>query len=156
MVRGFMKKLLIIIFLGAYGSVQAYKIAKPIKNQKKGQEAFIDDIDIPMLALKITNKSEVDQMYSYYNKNGQEIVGVLPPTNTVFIDLATVDLSKGPLFGITRADYKVANNKKNLDIAFLGTNYSITAEATERIQVDIIINDTGSTINFKKSVPVLK
>jgi hypothetical protein len=147
-----MKKLLVAIAcLGIYScSVRADKIAKLIKNQKKGQEAFIDDVDIPMLALKISNKSEVDQMYSYYNKNGQEIIGVLPPTNTVFIDLATVDLSKGALFGITRSAYTTSNNKKNLDITFLGTNYAITAEAMERIEVDINLTDTGSTINLKK------
>lgn len=152
-----MKKLLLaVLFLATYVCyIQSLdKITKPISNGKKGQEAFIDDVDIPMLALKITNNSEVDQMYSYHNKGGEEILGVLPPTNMVFIDLATVDLAKGALFGITNVHQTVLNKQfTRLIVTFLNKDYTITTDNNERIEINIDLNNAGSTINLTKSVP---
>jgi|GEM_PF-6326391 len=151
-----MKKLIAaLVCLSIYScSMQSIdKFAKRIKNQKKGQEAYIDDAEIPMLALKISNKSEVDQMYSYYNKNGVEVIGVLPPTNTVFIDLATVDLSKKELFGITNIAEHVAHNKKSLNVTFLGRKYAVTARMMERVEITVTLTDTGSTINLEPVLP---
>lgn len=100
--------------------------------------------------LKVKNGTDVEKFYSYHNKNGDDVTGILLAGNTVIIDLNTVDLSKGELFGIKSAQYDTFKDTYAVNFGNRWYRNELGKYSNLAVLVNLKDNESESSLHIEK------